>query len=410
MEKIKNFTTGLLLVGWVCISYASPQGSTIANVHSECYELMRSEQFQKMKDKAEDLLESDVEMTQELKTEMLYFIGYANAKLNLFSESISLYAKAIENSENSEKKGKIYNNMASVLHYMNLHHEAIRECDKSIALSELWSPVSYYNKALSQIALSDYAGAIVSLETGLKVCMKINLEVYPAKMWNRLGIVEKELFDISKNAKHKRNALQYFEYALDLKNHLKNPIDQYRKSQIKLLHTEEGRAHHYIGNLKLTHSNTIGAIRKFKESIAVQQHDQYRFYAIQDLANLYKRIGENEHAKFWCDSALAIFPSITLSGEALMIFFSAQDLGYTIPQEPFQTYFDEKEKTERTYVAYIGRQVMREKQQMIRGRNQRTLIISLGIILVLVTTIAIRAFRRIRSARLFLEEESQRPL
>ena len=67
----------------------------------------------------------------------------------------------------------------------------------------------------------------------LKFNTEINPEVYQTKMWNQLDIVEQELFDIFKNIKHKKHTLQYFEYAPDLNNSFKKPVDQYRKSQDK---------------------------------------------------------------------------------------------------------------------------------------------------------------------------------
>lgn len=219
MRHLKSVTTGFLLLFVSPVVVYSSQ-IDIDSIHNECYSLIKDSNYAGAYELA--LSNLNIDLSPEDKSEFYFIMAWSKRKQNEFSESISLYEKAIEFTGFPDNKARLIKNLGAVLHYVNLFDQAIKEYDRAIKLSKIWSPNNFYNKALSQIAISDYAGAAESLEAGLSVCEELENEYYKAKLWNQYGVIERDFYEQTGKAKHANLARQYFSHVLENKKNTTN--------------------------------------------------------------------------------------------------------------------------------------------------------------------------------------------
>lgn len=385
----------------LCLIVFSTFAVDIQTKHNRYYELLGDGKYVLAINEAKLLLEN-ADLSDEQISATHYIIGYGYRKLNNFSASLLHYEKAIAASNNDDLKAKMLNNISACLMYMNLYEQSIKESEKASLLSNIWKAVSLYNKALAEIQISNYADAQLSLEEAIKHCRKVKNEAYETRLWNQVGLLEMDLYEMSSNEKHAKNALQHFMHTVDIQDNLKMSLSSYSENDRYLIDLERGKANHYMANLNLLTGDSTAAKHYFEKAIAIQKNSQYKFHALKDYAAFLNDVNEKELAKSLADTALSIFPSITLTGETIKIFFLAQKLSIDTPSffEKFSDYVEERERMEKTYATYIGRQIMREKA--LHAQKQRQFIaltILLGLLLVIAMWFAYKHYRRNQSQK-----------
>ncbi len=352
-----------------CVLLVASLQLSANDIHQECYRLLDQEKYQEAFVLALTTLN---EQDQEVISEAYYIMGYARRKQNYFSEALHYYERSIEKTADPDKKGKVLNNVISTLQYTSLHEQAIKEADRAIALSEKWRVVSIFNKAYSLRVLKDFTAAIQTLDEGVRICKAEQNVVFILKLWNLQAEIQIEMGNYLK-------AQQLLETVVNEGQIAPKKGKPYKKSRA----VEIGKAKHQLGLLHLAQADTAQAFARFEESLAIQTDEHERFYSLLEIA----RIAQDKEP--FVRAALELYPSLTLTEKTLKVFFLASARGLAdlaMFEREFDKYVKQENSTKETYVAYIGRQILKEQQLLERDAERRTWNLLIGALLVLVVS------------------------
>lgn len=320
----------------------------------KCYDLLAEQNFQESYIQALTLLNHP---DNEIVSEAYYIMGYARRKQNHFSEALRYYEKAIEESNDPDKKGKISNNIAILLQFTSLHEQAVEVADKAIPISEKWQLVSIYNKAFSLRMLKRYDEALSTIQQGVKVCQATQNDVYILKFWN----LQAEIIFDQDNSSMASQLLQEV-----IETGTQTPADG--KPYVKSRAIELGKAYLLLADILLVKGDSVAARQHLEDALEIQTDPQERFEVLIELAKL------SEDKTPWIEEALRLYPKLTLSEKTLKVFFMASGtdlIDMKMFEEEFDKYVRQEKATQEVYTAYIGRQMLKEQALLDEQKAQR---------------------------------------